>query len=68
MIIGALMPLRLAHAETCLPAIVDRLDAMDGALRSRRVSCRPSDGASNRYADICLPKLLTAMGLGGESG
>lgn len=31
LIIGALMPLRLAHAEEKLPAIVDRLDAMDGA-------------------------------------
>jgi hypothetical protein len=31
LIIGALMPLRLAHAEQSLPAIVDHLDSMDGA-------------------------------------
>lgn len=31
LIIGALMPLRLAQADDRLPAIVDRLDAMDGA-------------------------------------
>jgi Transposase DDE domain len=30
LIVGALMPLRLAHAEKKLGAIVDRLDAMDG--------------------------------------
>jgi hypothetical protein len=31
LIVGALMPLRLANAEQKLHAIVDRLDAMDGA-------------------------------------
>lgn len=41
LIIGALMPLRLAQAEDRLPAIVDRLDALDGAaaLSRRQLPC-----------------------------
>jgi hypothetical protein len=39
LIVGAVMPLRLAHAEERLPAIVARLDAMDGpaALHRRQL-------------------------------